>query len=203
MDFIKKIQLQLLEKLPGKSAQLKMAPAHRKNEIIIPNNAQQSAVLILLFKKNNAWHFILIERSNDGKTHSGQISFPGGKMDSTDFSKTYTALRECEEEIGISKKNIEVLGNLSSIYIPISNFLVHPILAFTNNELLLTPSENEVQQIFEISIEKFFLNKKIVTVFENKNVPAYVFDNNKNVWGATAMILSELEEIYCTVLSKK
>ncbi|MBP6455765.1 MAG: CoA pyrophosphatase [Chitinophagaceae bacterium] len=205
MDFLKQIQLHLLEKLPGKTAQFKMAPAHRSSDLIIPKDAKQSAVIILLFHKKNVWHFILIERSEDGKTHSGQISFPGGRVDQNDFSKTFTALRECEEEIGISKNNIQILGNLSSLYIPPSNFLVQPIIAYTEKEINFIRSENEVQEIIEVSIEDFFDRKNKIegTVFENKLVPAYQLTKNKIVWGATAMILAEFEEIYFNVISKK
>jgi len=200
---IAKIQQKILTTLPGWSAQQRMAPPVRRVEPTIPHDVKQSAVCVLLFYKNEELHLILIKRTEDGKTHGGQISFPGGRLDDNDFSLTYCALRECEEEIALAAENIKVLGTLSKIYIPPSNFLVSPILCSSNQVENLFPSENEVAEIIEVPLAELF-DDKIKSTMEvisrgaekvSMTTPIYHYKNYP-IWGATAMMLAELEEIY-------
>lgn len=200
---IQKLQQEILTELPAWVAHQKMAPPIRRPMPNMPDTVRQSAVCILLFEKNNEWFIILIKRTEDGKTHGGQISFPGGRLDDNDFSLTYCAQRECEEEIGLGKDKIKVLGTLSHLYIPPSNFLVTPIVCFSDQVKKLIPSENEVAAILEVPLSKLFSpsSKKTKEVWSSSDktkamqAPIYQFEEHI-IWGATAMILSEFEAIF-------
>jgi 8-oxo-dGTP pyrophosphatase MutT (NUDIX family) len=181
-----------------------MSPPFRKKvkiEDAYKLGAKESAVLILLYEKDAETYLVLTERTiYDGK-HSGQISLPGGKKDFTDINIEHTALRETYEEIGIHSNTIVVLGELSHLYIPVSNFIVFPFVA----KLIGVPSfikeEKEVNQILEVNLNEL-LNEKNVGEKEfyykesdiRFNAPTYNV-NGVVVWGATAMILSEFLEI--------
>lgn len=206
---IKRLQQEILTALPGWEAHEKMAPPIRKPLPNITNTVRQSAVCILLYYKNKALHTILIKRTEDGKTHGGQISFPGGRLDDNDFSHTFCALRECEEEIGLPTNRVSILGAISKLYIPPSNFLVTPIVCFSDKVKNLIPSENEVAAILEVSIAEIFNknNKQTKAVWRSDDksrsmqTPIYQFREH-TIWGATAMILSEFEEIYNRISKK-
>lgn len=200
---INKIQQNILTYLPAWHAQKNMAPPIRKPAPNIPKNVRLSAVCIVLFYKKNELNTILIKRTEDGKTHGGQISFPGGRLDDNDFSLTYCALRECEEEIALSIKNIHVLGAISNLFIPPSNFMVQPIVCTSAMVQNLIPSADEVAEIIEVPLAELFSNKnkasKEVWRSDNQSrsmkTPIYQF-KHYTIWGATAMMLAELEEIY-------
>lgn len=200
IEFLKQ-RLQL--PLPGLEAQNKMAARVRELPSVIPDTAKLSAVMGLLFPKNERLNLLLIKRVDDGKPHSGQISFPGGRKDASDVSLQHTALRETFEEVGIDAGKIDVLGKLTSLYIPVSYSLVHPFLGFMPEQPEYILSTNEVQYILEVPLDEFFApEKKIVThitpaAFPNITLkaPAYKWDDEHLVWGATAMIISELETI--------
>ena len=198
-EFIQHLKEKIKRPLPGIEAQLKMAPITRPNHLPTPPNAKLSAVMILLFKKNDEWNTILIQRTMDGHAHSGQISFPGGKKDEGDESIVYTAFRECEEEIGIQKNSIELIGQLTSIYIPPSNFHVTPILGFIDEIFEIKPSIGEVDEVIFVPLKKLFdinIKKESEVKMHTGTLiksNAYVLPNHKIIWGATAMIISELE----------
>lgn len=167
----------------------------------IKMGARESAVLILLYEKNNKIHLVLIERSvYDGK-HSGQISFPGGKKDVSDKNLKETALRETFEEIGLNATDISIIAQLSHLYIPVSNFLVFPFVGFYNKIPKFIKDDFEVENIIEVSLETLLdknnISEKTIKI-PNKNIqfktPIYKI-NNIDIWGATAMILSEFLEI--------
>jgi 8-oxo-dGTP pyrophosphatase MutT (NUDIX family) len=203
MFTIESIKVKLNLPLPGLSAQLKMAPPMRTKNIPIPTDARIGAVMILVYKKNDHWHTLFIERAKDGNTHSGQIAFPGGKKDDTDKDVIYTALRECEEEIGVPINSVEVLGVLTDLYIPPSNFIVSSIIGYISELPDLVLSKNEVANTFEIRLEDLFLpeNKSKKTVKQSDDfskeieVPIYKIENKIDVWGATAMIIAEFETL--------
>lgn len=201
-SFIQQLEKELRNGLPGENAQLKMAPAYNIQKLFHPPRTKpvQSAVLILIYKKNRKKNIILIKRTNKGTHHAGQISLPGGKFDLKDNILQNTALRETFEEIGTPVNDICILGSLSQLYIPPSNFMVTPFVGFVNNSLYLNPSENEVDEIIEVSLNLLFEENTKATMKINKanfiyNVPCYNI-NGYQVWGATAMILSEFSEIY-------
>jgi 8-oxo-dGTP pyrophosphatase MutT (NUDIX family) len=203
-EFINKLKAQILLELPGVEAQYKMAPTRR----IKPDNAYylqkeaapKSSVLILLYPKNNSINVVLIERPVYNGTHSGQIAFPGGKVDINDDSPMHTAIRETYEEIGIKITENEIFAQLTSLYIPASNFEVFPFLACYNESPNFIPNHREVAAILETPISLIIDERSInqVKIEINKdlsyNAPCFTIFN-KNVWGATAMMLSELKEI--------
>lgn len=139
---------------------------HRIQTFLTMFGSVQFAFCFFIKKK---LHTLLIKRTEDGKTHGGQISFPGGKFDAEDFNLNYTALRECEEEIGLNKNKILTLGNMSKLFIPPSNFMVYPLLCFCDCVQNLIPSVAEVAEIIEIPLEELFKNKNTIAVKRNDN----------------------------------
>ena len=130
--------------------------------------------------------------------HSGQIGFPGGKYEEIDKNLEATALRESHEEIGIQEQDVQIVGRLSDLYIPVSDFLVHPFVGYLDYAPMFVLQENEVKDILEVDFELFFLPKilkkmdyRINEKMTLRDVP-YFDINGHVVWGATAMILGEL-----------
>lgn len=200
-QFIRGLQQQLAHSLPGKDAQYLMAPMGRPREYSLPSKAKEAAVLILFFLKDEEPHFTLIERAYHPKdAHSKQISLPGGKYEETDLDFSQTAIRETEEEIGIPQDDIQLLGHLSDLYIPVSNFMVYPYVGYLSVAPRFIPEPSEVGQILEVSIKELLdtnnWNKKDLLVRNQmlKDIPIINLQN-KVVWGATSMILSELKAV--------
>ncbi|RZJ75270.1 MAG: CoA pyrophosphatase [Flavobacterium sp.] len=208
-EFLKYIPKILKEQLPAITAHAKMAPMERiaslDPEFYKANNARKSAVMMLFYPKNGITHLVLIKRNTYPGIHSSQISFPGGKAELEDDSLSATALRETFEEVGILPNDIEVVMPFSEIYIPPSNFLVYPFLGVAKNELKFNPSPDEVESIIELPLDTFLddsilANTEMHTSYSKKTmVPAFLFEGH-TVWGATAMILSELKETIKNVL---
>jgi 8-oxo-dGTP pyrophosphatase MutT (NUDIX family) len=200
LQYLPKIQQQ---QLPAATAQLKMAPAGRREamqpEAYLSNNPRKSAVMMLVYPKDEVAHLVLTKRNTYPGIHSSQISFPGGKAEPEDDSLAATALRETYEEIGISPHEIEVVMPFSEIYIPPSNFLVMPFLGIAKGQLTFEPDPQEVAVILELPLDVFLDDSIVVTTEMNTSyaekimVPAFRFQDHV-VWGATAMILSELKE---------
>lgn len=169
-----------------------------------PADARNSAVLQLFYPHDGALFLALIRRVHDGGAHSGQISFPGGCFETQDKTFDQTALREAEEEIGVSRNCPEMLGALTPIYIPVSHFLVHPFAAWLAYRPHFDASPNEVAEVIEAPISELFdpLNKTEAKVRPASHpdllleVPAYRLSNDRIVWGATAMMLAELEAAF-------
>lgn len=191
-----------LEKgLPGVLAQERMKPSGRPLPIILPETARKSAVLVTLYPQENEYKLILIQRSIDGSNHSGQIAFPGGKYEIQDTSLKATALREAQEEIHLQPSLVNIVGKLTPIFIPVSNFNVYPYLGICHSLPQLKVDNYEVTKLYHFSLNHDFKQKKIKSFFSGfKNIqieaPAYQFNHDKYIWGATAMILSELEYLW-------
>lgn len=201
---ITKIEKTLSNGLPGREAQLKMvAHTARAGYLSAPPEANRAGVLALLYPKHAEWHIVLIERgsSNPNDRHRGQISFPGGRYEEEDQHISNTALREAEEEVGVDAGTVQLLGALTDLYIPVSNFRVDPFVGFTETTPEFVPQEDEVNDILEVPVRELILpdnlKKKDLVIREGfilKDVP-YFHLMNKVVWGATAMMLSELVEV--------
>ncbi len=212
IDFIERLERRLILDLPGRPAHLQMAPnPGRISEAYfeVKPDAREASVLILLYPKENTWHVALIQRTmlNKNDPHAGQLSLPGGKIEETDDSYEDCALREAQEEIGIDPVDVAILGQLSSLYVYVSNFLVFPFVGFTNQEQNFSPQPSEVDLIHEVPMEVFandkFRSKKDLVVRGNtfKDVP--FFDVKGDVlWGATAMILSEFGEVIKPIIKE-
>lgn len=200
---IERFKLKLQQPLPGVDAQNKMASRVRPLPPVIPGDARESAVLALLFPKNEKLHLLLIKRMEDGRPHSGQISFPGGRRDVDDADLQTTALRETFEEVGIPASGITILSPLTSLFIPVSNSNVYPYLGYMQHEPEYILSPNEVQYVLELPVTELFAPErktvKNITPLAYPDItikaPAYEWDADHIIWGATAMMISELEEI--------
>lgn len=196
------LQERLKQPLPGFEAQKKMMNLNRPRTAGVPENARESGVLILLYPDHGAINTVLIERTKDGGVHSGQIALPGGRREPSDRDIIATALREANEEVALEAGMVTVLGNLTDLYIPVSNFIVQPVIAYSGNRPVLSASDNEVADIIHISLEQLFSNKEEVDVIASGTVSfkvhtlAYMLTPPAVLWGATAMILSELESIW-------
>jgi len=193
----------LQQELPGAIGQERMAARVKPMPPQVPKNARPSAVLSLLYPVEDMLHLLLIKRVADGKAHSGQIGFPGGKSEPSDADLKYTALREAHEEVGIHSSQVDILGALTPLYIPVSNFQVYPFVAFANERPIFNLSESEVSDILEIPVEELLHedNKTVVNVTSPvmpeilRSVRAYKLKSGGIIWGATAMIISELETV--------
>jgi len=185
-------------KLPGHDYLLKIAPParikHLKNNII-PKDSKTASVLMLFYPDiNNETRLVLMLRNKYKGVHSNQISLPGGKVDRLDKSLKDTALRETHEEIGLHKDDIDIVGDLSSVYIPPSNFNVYPFIGYINTTPIFHPDPKEVSLILKPKLD-FVLNMDIVDSLVEVNgstqkVPSYII-NNHILWGATAIMVHE------------
>ncbi len=190
--------------LPGNIAHSRMEPMERA--AIMRNldpetlNPKKAAVMMLCYPKDGAAYLVLTLRNTYPGVHSSQVSFPGGKREASDIDFQMTALRETQEEIGIDPSQIKVVRAFSELYIPPSNFMVYPFLGYCDEPPVFTPDPTEVAQILELPLADF-LDDTLMSVRNmdtsynlSINVPGFIVHGNM-VWGATAMILSELKEV--------
>ena len=197
--FIEALTKMLSRDLPGKSAQRKMMitpnrfPTENQENEGIP-----ATILLLLYPLGGKWFFVLTKRSQDLEHHKGQISFPGGVVEKNE-SKMNAAIRETNEEIGVDKDVIKIIGSLTPFYIPVSNFHISPYVGWTEEKPHTRVQDAEVKRVFSVSINDLVLEKNLKTkkdFFSNKSVKVPYFDlNGETVWGATSMILSEFKFI--------
>lgn len=190
--------------MPGESAHYIMEPEVRKQfreeGHLIKENAKKAAVMALFYPKEGSTYLLLILRTAYPGVHSQQIGFPGGKVEKTDRDLLDTAKRETFEEVGVRQDLIQSIKPLTEVYIPPSNFLVQPFLGL----LMETPNFKidpiEVQELVEVNLIDFLndanvLEQRLSTSYANNIlVPAFSL-NGYTVWGATAMMLSEIKEL--------
>lgn len=187
--------------LPGPDAQHLMASDFYKEkriDITKITGYKKSAVCILLYEKNKTIYFLLIKRPDTHRYHAGQIAFPGG---SCDANETYeqTALRELQEETGIVVPEENILGRISPFYIPVSNFYIQPIVAFVKENPEVHPS-TEVEEVIEFSLkdlldESILSETEVITTGNIKLKTPYFKVQGFVLWGATAMLLSEVKQL--------
>lgn len=207
--FLKIIPNIIKEKLPAEAAHNKMAPPERvqimKDFDLRSVNPRKAAVMMLFFPKNNKTHLVLIKRTSYNGVHSSQIAFPGGKVENNDADYSATALRETYEEIGIAPSSIEIIRSFTSVYIPSSNFMVFPYFAISYNSLDFVIDSHEVENVIELPLDYFLddsilVNKIMDTSYSKSiNVPTFKIEDHY-VWGATAMMLSELKDVLKRVI---
>ena len=191
--------------LPGFESQVKMSPPFR-NDLIDKHreamkNAKKAGVMALFYPgKAGMAHLVLILRNTYKGVHSAQVGFPGGRLEKQDEDLKATALRETEEEIGVPQSAIEVIKKMTDLYIPPSNFTVSPYLGLAKARPHFVKQDAEVKDIIEISV-KTFLDEAHVTQVEVMTslkkellVPAFRWHDHI-VWGATAMMLSEIKDL--------
>jgi 8-oxo-dGTP pyrophosphatase MutT (NUDIX family) len=209
-EFIGELKVRLDGPLPGESAHLRMAPPKRmaaKEYYELRNrNPLLSAVLVCFYPEGDSVYLAMMLRPTEPGHHSNQVSFPGGRVEEGDETFENTALREAQEEIGLEPSEVEVIGRLSSVYIPVSNFLVQPVVGYAHQRPHFRINEKEVMRVVEADCR--LLSKESLrgsTVFKTASgaeieAPYYEIQQLK-VWGATAMMLSELEMILQEIIS--
>ncbi|WP_456376202.1 NUDIX hydrolase [Lutibacter sp.] len=190
-------------KTGGLDAQFHLAPKLRlkysQHNIKVLKPKKAGVVALFYPNKDNETCFLLTLRASYNGTHSSQISFPGGKFEKNDESLKNTALRETYEEVGIPIHEISIFKQMTEVFIPPSNFLVAPFLGFLEQ----TPSfkkNHEVAKLITITVKDLLCDSSIsttnlsTTYAKNMEVPCFIL-NNYVVWGATAMMLSEIKEL--------
>ena len=191
--------------LPGQASQVKMSPSYRiqlveqQKEII--KDARKAGVMALFYPDlKQQTRLILILRKTYSGVHSAQIGFPGGKLEMQDPTLEYAALRETFEEVGVPIESMTVLKAMTSVYIPPSNFMVYPFLGITLQTPQFLKQDDEVEDLIEVTLDDFLADANVgsqmlMTSLE-KEVEVPVFKlNGHTVWGATAMMLSEIKDL--------
>ena len=187
--------------LPGPLVHKAMAPSNRDELMMLNANrgkARLSSVMIILYP-NAAGEIntIFTKRATYKGVHSGQIAFPGGKTEPYDHSLLHTALRETDEEIGVKIPKNKILGKLTDLFVPPSNFIISPYVAFLPDPPVTCADSCEVAEIFSVPVADFLspdsaIEQTCLTAFgDYRPMPGYKFENHF-IWGATAMIFNEL-----------
>ena len=194
---IERLEKALRAPLPGLAAQLLMAPRHGPDRSFTPeveNTSLKAGVMLLLYLRRDEPHIVLTRRTSTVLRHKDQIGFPGGQFEEGEDA-VGAALRETGEEIGVAPDRIDVIGSLTPLFIPPSNFCIYPVVGTAEGPLVFTPEHSEVAEIIEVPLvclldtagarkEDWTLGDRTV------EVPFYAFESHK-IWGATAMVLAE------------
>lgn len=207
--FIKKINRNQDLVLPGWEAQQKMAPSYRVKyewNDILKQNPRRAAVLILMYEEDGIIKFPFFLRNEYKGVHSNQISLPGGSYEEEDQTYEVNAKRETAEELGLNFDDIEIVKNLSEIYIPPSKFLVYPFIGYYKGIPDFHPDEIEVKEIITLTLDQLLDDQlegiqEVSTFFGPFEVPAFNLKDKQFIWGATAMILKEFK-VYLQALAK-
>ena len=198
--FITQLKITINNDLPGKESHQKMRVIYDQS-IELPFskiNSIPAAVLILLYLAYNEIYFFLTKRTDELKHHKGQISLPGGTQEGNE-KLIDTALRETQEEIGINKTSISIIGTITPLFVPVTGFMIYPFIGYSHNKLEPKPDPVEVATIFSVNISDL-LNEENRTT-EQRNIRGYDVQvpyfklNDYQVWGATSMILSEFRDL--------
>ncbi len=206
INFVTRLREALSKPLPGVDAQMRMAPSPRLgwDPLKFPEGASNGAALLLVYPHDETLHVALTVRGSGLRNHTGQVSLPGGRVDEGETFEA-AALREASEEIGIDPNTIELLGRLTPIHIPVSGFVLHPIVGFTPMRPAFQRAEWEVARIIEApvslladpAVAKREIRTRVVAGQSGDvDVPYFDIDGEK-VWGATAMVLAE----FCAILT--
>ena len=200
-----KLQIRLINNLPGKDEQWRMRVTSDKsyNFDNTEEDAIQSAVLILLYEENGVICFTLTERTQTVEHHRGQISLPGGARE-TDEKLSSTAIRETQEEIGIYAYDVDLIGALSPLFVPVTGFIINPFVGIINENFDPQPAPEEVETVISVHVNELLNDDNELQEKRNLrgyyvNIPYFLLSGHK-VWGATAMILSEFKTVLKEVM---
>ncbi len=203
-NVINKIKANLNHDLPGWKAQKVMSVHHRVPYQQAPDHAIKAAVLILIHSQAGIPHITYVKRQSHIKQdkHKGQISFPGGRYEYSDRNLWQTALRETEEEIGVASNTITKLGKITPLYIPVSNFIVHPYIGYTTHPTQYRLQISEIEKTIDVPMYYLFDPSRKGTTdvvasgkYRLSNVPYYDLFG-EILWGATAMMTSEFTALF-------
>jgi 8-oxo-dGTP pyrophosphatase MutT (NUDIX family) len=194
-----KLRRRLAKPLPGRDAQLRMAPRPLlRSDEALASTLRPAAALLLLYEHDHAWHVPLTVRGSALRHHTGQVSLPGGRLDHPDESVQEAALREAHEEIGVRPAEVDVLGHLTSIPVYVSGHLLQPVVGVAWERPAFVVAEPEVERLIELPLSR--LLEKDAVAWEERmrslppsglmNVPYFAVEGAR-VWGATAMVLAE------------
>ena len=205
-DLVRRLQDALSQPLPGLDAQLRMAPSPRIgwDPLQIPEGTRDGAALVLIYPHEDAFFLPLTVRGSGLRNHTGQVSLPGGRVDEGETIEA-AALREAEEEIGVDRGSVLVLGRLTPLHIPVSNYLLHPVVGFLPARPVFHRAEWEVARIIEPTLAQLRDAATVKRELQRRatggqtidvDVPFFDIESEK-VWGATAMVLAE----FCAILA--
>ena len=205
-DLVRRLQDALSQPLPGLEAQLRMAPSPRIgwDPLKIPEGTRDGAALVLIYPHEDAFFLPLTVRGSGLRNHTGQVSLPGGRVDEGETIEA-AALREAEEEIGVDRESVLVLGRLTPLHIPVSSYLLHPVVGFVPARPVFHRAEWEVARIIEPTLAQLRDPATVKRELQRRatggqtidvDVPFFDIDSEK-VWGATAMVLAE----FCAILA--
>jgi 8-oxo-dGTP pyrophosphatase MutT (NUDIX family) len=186
----------LSRELPGAAAQDILAPVPRREwpTGFNPARIRHAAGLLLVFPRDHLAHVVLTVRAGTLGRHSGQVSLPGGAIEPGETFE-HAALREAHEEVALAPDTVRVLGALTPLDIPVSGFRLHPIVASTDTPPVLAPSDGEVARILEVPVADLLSDRHLQSTVRAADgreltVPAFHVAGEE-IWGATAMVLSE------------
>lgn len=202
-DFLNNVSKIKNLELPGEASQFKMVPPFRQELLNKVRDkipfAKKAAILALFYPKNDETYLVLILRKTYKGVHSAQVGFPGGKLEANETLEQ-AAVRETFEEVGVPQNIITVIRDLTSVYIPPSNYNVYPFLGYTEETPNFIKQDEEVEAIIEVSLKDLlddnsFITKNVETSYAvSIDVPAFKLQGF-DVWGATAMMLSEVKDL--------
>lgn len=201
-EFIIDLKNRIKNELPGDLAHQKMMSYNRPLAAEVKRKAgyRESAVLVLFYPINEIPHIVFILRQSYDGVHSAQVGFPGGKKELDDDDLIQTALREANEELRILPEEVSILGHLSELYVPPSNFLISPFIGYSETQPDFIKDEYEVAEVIEVPLKDILGNEYLTSTTINLpngvklKVPCFQF-NDRIVWGATAMIVQELIDL--------
>lgn len=201
METIQFLEKRLKGPLPGLKAQMRMMTDPRPGHQVyhqVESTSIKAGILVLLYPLRNRLHLVFTRRTAQMGFHQAQISFPGGRQEERE-SFEQTALREAQEELNVSAASIQILGRLTPLYIPPSNYCIYPVVVAANQRPDFKPSIHEVAEVIEVPLDHLLdpknVRKEKWTIKDIEvMVPFYLFKKHK-IWGATAMVLAELVEL--------
>lgn len=196
-SFVVDLKQKFQQSLPGDKAHAKMLALSGLRMAIKPNErTRKSAVLILFYPHEGEVFLPLILRPAYDGVHSGQMAFPGGRFEPSDEDLMRTAKREAQEEIGLRITDVKVVGVLSELFIPPSNFFVLPVVAYLPYRPVFYPDPREVEKVLEVRLneikDKSIVGSSMIEIRGKSFLAPHYLIQNYKVWGATAMMLSEL-----------
>ena len=195
LQVVKRLRINLSDELPGLRGHTALAPRPRRPLLPTKDQLRQAAGLLLLYPIENIVHTLLTVRAGSLPQHGGQVSLPGGAIEKNE-TFAQAALRETQEEVGVPTNDVHILGSLTPLQIPVSGFLLHPIVGTIYRRPTFRLAHREVDRVIEVPLTTLTNKKTLCRRWQKRDgididVPYFDLDGTK-VWGATAMILSEL-----------